>query len=999
MTTTTETFAHPGKPAIYTIAAGLPFVDALAAGLVARLGEDPESLADARVLLPTRRACRALREAFLRQSEGRALLLPRITPLGDLDEDELSLGAWEGGEVSRLGEDGAAAFEVPTALSGLRRQVLLTRLVMAIDPGGRTPEQAARLAGELGRLLDQVQTERLSFDRLADLVPEDLASHWQITLDFLRILSEQWPRILAEESAIDAADRRNRLLEAQARSWRDRPPSHPVIAAGSTGSIPATANLLAVIAELPAGCIVLPGLVRDCRPEVWAAFDPTHPQYGMARLLDRLNVAPADVADWPAPGFQPSTGGRVMLIERALRPADTIDGWLSDPPLREDALAGVQRIDCPGPREEAGVISLLMREALETPGRTAALITPDRALARRVAAELRRWDIDVDDSAGRPLDQTPALTLLRLAVRMAAEDFAPVALLAALKHPLVAAGCDPAAFRSLVRELELTILRGPRPAPGTVGLRRALSRPAPHLLELVDDLERCVEPLVTALAAPHAGFSALLKAHVTVAESLASTALEAGANRLWAGDAGEAAAVFVSELAEAAEALGSISPRDYPRLFDALAAGRVVRPRFGQHPRLQIWGPLEARLQQADLLILGGLNEGTWPPEAVASPWMSRPMMEGFGLPLPERRIGLAAHDFAQALAAPRVALTRATRVEGTPTVPSRWLSRIEALVRDTPLSEALRPETRWLRWHAALDDPGAPRPTPPPRPCPPVEDRPRELSVTRVETWIRDPYAIYARHILGLKPLDPLDAPPDAMERGIIIHEALDAFVRQYPNELPEDAESALLAIGEQVFRDTLDRPGVRAFWWPRFRRIARWFVAFERQRRADGWTILATEVRGAMDLGGPAGPFRLTARADRIERSAGGELAIADYKTGVPPSWRQVKAGLAPQLPLEASMAQAGTFEGIAPQGIAELLYLRLSGGHTPGESRILDKDIEALAHQTMEGLRGRIAAYDDPKTPYLSRPRPMFLSHVGDYDHLARVKEWASAGGEGT
>ena len=998
MTETVETSTQTGKPAVYTVAAGLPFVDVLAVGLTARLGESPERLADARILLPTRRACRALREAFLRRSQGRALLLPRITPLGDLDEDELSLDAWQGGEVAGLGEDGEAMFEVPPALSGLRRQVLLTRLVMALDSGGRTPEQAARLAAELGRLLDQVQTERLGFDRLAGLVPADLASHWQITLDFLRILSEQWPRILREEGAIDAADRRNRLLEAQARSWRERPPSYPVIAAGSTGSIPATADLLAVIAGLPAGCIVLPGLVRDCRPEVWATLDPTHPQYGMARLLDRLNIAPANVADWPAPGFHPSTGGRVALIERALRPAETIGGWLSDPSLAADALSGVQRIDCPGPREEAGAISLLMREVLETPGRTAALITPDRALARRVTAELRRWGVEVDDSAGRPLDQTPPLTLLRLAVRMVAEGFAPVALLAALKHPLAAAGYSPTAFRALVRQLELAVLRGARPAPGIGGLRRALSGAAQDLLRLADDLERRVAPLVTALAAPRIGFSELLKTHVEAAESLATTELEAGPNRLWAGEAGEAAASFVSELAEAAEALGSITPRDYPRLFDALAAGRVVRPRFGRHPRLQIWGPLEARLQQADLLILGGLNEGTWPPEAVASPWMSRPMMERFGLPLPERRIGLAAHDFSQALAAPRVVLTRATRVDGTPTVPSRWLSRLEALVRDTPLTDPLRPDTRWLRWYAALDDPGTVRPAPPPRPCPPVRDRPRELSVTRIETWIRDPYAIYARRILRLKPLDPLDAPPDAMERGIIVHAALDAFVRQYPDELPEDAESALLAIGEQVFIDTLDRPGLRAFWWPRFRRIARWFVAFERDRRAEGWTTLATEVRGAMSLEGPAGPFRLTARADRIECSPAGGLAIVDYKTGVAPSWRQVKAGLAPQLALEAGMAQAGVFEGVAPQAIAELLYLRLSGGHTPGESRVLDKDIEALAQHSLDGLRGRIAAYDDPATPYLSRPRPMFLSHVGDYDHLARVKEWASAGGEG-
>ncbi|MBE0533074.1 MAG: double-strand break repair protein AddB, partial [Rhodospirillales bacterium] len=461
-------------PAVFTIPAGTPFVDALAAGLIARIGGGPEDLAAAVVLLPTRRACRALADAFLRLTGGRPTLLPRMRPLGDLDEDELAIaGAFD--LLAEMPPDDGAAIgdDIPPALSGLRRQILLTRLVMALSGRDTSAEQAARLAAELGRLLDQVLTERLDFGALAGLVPDELAHHWQITLEFLAILSEQWPKVLTAEEVIDAAERRNRLLAAQALAWQRHPPAGPVIAAGSTGSIPATADLLKVVAELPQGCVVLPGLDTEMDEETRQALDPTHPQYGMVRLLTHLGLSAEAVKPWP-PADLPhpaDAAERRRLIQVALRPAGLTDRWRRQAPFSATALDGVSRIDCPGPREEAGVIALVLREALETPGRTAALITPDRLLARRVAAELRRWDIDVDDSAGAPLAHTPPVAFLRLVLDMVAEDFAPVATLAALKHPLAAGDRRPAAFRAAVRALEIAALRGPRPAGGINGLR------------------------------------------------------------------------------------------------------------------------------------------------------------------------------------------------------------------------------------------------------------------------------------------------------------------------------------------------------------------------------------------------------------------------------------------------------------------------------------------------------------------------------------------------
>ncbi len=981
------------RPSLYTIPAGTPFLDALAAGLLAQAGDDPGALSKMTVLLPTRRACRSLAEAFLRRGDGRPVLLPTLTPLGDLDEDELAMIGTSGAEASLSAGNG---FNAPPAVSGLRRQMMLSRMILALDKTGTTPDQAARLALELARLLDQVHTERLSLENLKTLVPDVFAAHWQKTLAFLKILTDHWPGVLGAEGCLDPAARRNLLLEAQAEAWRASPPADPVIAAGSTGSIPATADLLGVIARLPQGSVVLPGLERHEDEKTWAALGPSHPQFGMKRLLEHLGVLPRDVADWPAPGVEETPPSRAGLINGALRPASAPAPHESVGAARE-ALDGVTRIDCPSPREEAGVIALIMREALETEGKTCALVTPDRGLARRVATELERWGVDVDDSAGRPLAQTPPGGFFRLCARMAADGFAPVSLLALCKHPLAGGGMEPARFRSLIRKLEVSVLRGPRPGEGVAGLRAAVTQSNHKSLgDFLGILEAASAPLADLLGENSVPLSALITAHAAMAEALAASADLPGADRIWAKDAGRALAAFVSELNEASEVLGDIKGRSYPALFDTLMAGRVVRPGHGRHPRLQILGLMEARLLHADVMILGGLNENTWPPEAKANPWMSRPMMTAFGLPVPERRIGLAAHDFTQAFSAPRVFLTRAARIEGTPSVPSRWLLKLEN--RLLGMEDALPGDTRWLGLYGLLDRaPGPPALIAPPEPKPPVGARPRRLSVTQIETWIRDPYAVYARMVLGLRPLDPLDADPGAAERGTFIHDALERFVREFPEDLPQTALDRLVQIGEDVFREHLTRPGVRAFWWPRFERIAHWFVDWERQRRGQGRKNLAVEATGRLVIAAPAGDFTLTARADRIDALAGGGLSIIDYKTGTIPTFKQDKSGFSPQLSLEAAMASKGCFEGLDAKDVEELAYIKLSGGRIPGKETALKQDVGETAADSLSGLTKLIATFDFPETPYRSRPRPMFENRYGDYDHLARVKEWSSGDGE--
>jgi ATP-dependent helicase/nuclease subunit B len=966
----------PARPRVYSIPPGVPFLDALARGIRAETGADPLALANATVLLPNRRAVRALGEAFLAAGDGTALLLPRLAAIGDVDEDELVL----------TGAAAALDAELPPAIDAGARRLLLAKLVARRDATlVPSPAAALQLADALAELLDALQIEEVGFDAFRTLVPEEYAVHWARTLDFLDILRVRWPEILAERGQMDPQARRARLIRALAALWRDKPPTGPVWAAGSTGSVPATAHLLSVVARLPQGAVVLPGLDLSASAGVWdhVAADPAHPQYGLAQLLRRMEVLRADVGIWPGTSQSP----RAALVATALLPAPSTGLWRATPRFDDAAFAGLTRIEAPDGESEAGAIALLMRETLETPGRTAALVTADRSLARRVAAKLGRWGIEIDDTAGRPLADTPPAALLRLAAACVREDLAPVALMALLKHPLVSLGRARGAHLAEIRRVERKALRGARPGPGLAGLRA-------HLAGMgFDDLLAALDAALAPVAAAPADLAGLFDAHVRAAEALAQD--ERGDSRLWAGEAGEALARFVGETRLAAADYGALERPRFADFLDALLDGTVFRPAHGGHPRLAIRGTLEARLVGADRLILGGLAEGVWPADTREDPWLSRPMREAIGLSPPERQIGQAAHDFAQALAGPEIVLTRARKRDGAPALPSRWLQRLEAVLgtdaRWQATLEGAAPA--WARTLAGSDERG--KTLKPPRPAPPVAARPRQLAVTSVEKWVRDPYAIYARYCLALRVLDPLDADIDAMERGELFHAALERFAKEFPKDLPPEAEARLVAIGRDVFAARMDRPAVRAFWWPRFGEVAAWFVADERRRRAAGTYPCALEATGTLDLGG----FTLTARADRLDRAADGRLAVLDYKTGNPPSAKQVRAGFNPQLPLTAAIAARGGFPGVAAAPVGELAYVRLGTPKVPGSRRVVatDADAAALAEAQLEALKRLVAAYADPAQPYLSRPRPQFVKYDGDYDHLARWREWANGADE--
>ncbi|MBL4740477.1 MAG: double-strand break repair protein AddB [Sneathiella sp.] len=988
------------KPTLFNIAPEFPFVDCLAKELLRRHGENLEELGRITILTTTRRAARALQNAFLRETEGRPLLLPRMRPIGDVDEDELALDG-NAGPAS----DMEASLDLPPAIDSLKRQLLLTRLIHQRHGDSMDFAQCAGLAGELASLTDQVQTEGLDFADLKNLVPDEYASHWQLTLEFLSIISDVWPTILEAEESIDPAHRRDLLLRTQTEEWRKNPPTDPIYAVGSTGSIPATAELLHLVALLPKGCVILPGLDRHLDEESWEQVQETssHPQYGLSRLLAKMNVSRDEVQEIQLAEMQSSPIGRAQILSEAMRPAETTDRWqLAEKPSR-DALENVRQLNCTGPQAEAQTIALLMRETLEHPTRTATLVTPDRDLSRRVSSELKRWDIEVDDSAGSSLDQSPPGVFMRLTARMMADGFSPVSFLAALKHPYASMGMARDAFRYSVRSFELAILRGPRPAPGLDGLRAAFQQAKikkPQLDDLDEWFDRFIEvakPFETIACEKEIDLGELLKAHIRFAEQL-SERDEDDNPHIWRGHFGEAAANFVSELLRAADAVGTINPKGWPDLLDNLMTGRMVRARYGLHPRLQIWGPIEARLQRSDLMILGGLNEGSWPPDSGSDPWMSRPMRKEFKLPLPEKKVGLSAHDFQQAFCSKEVVITRSEKIDGTPMVPSRWLLRLETILKKFDLSLQGQEGPEFLFWQGQLDQPAAYKPVSAPRPTPPIAARPRRLSVTRIEKWIKDPYSIFADAILGLRPLNDIAEDPGASDKGTFIHAALEAFVRKYPKNIPADGVDQLLTMGREAFGDTLSYPAVWAFWWPRFERIAEWFVTFERERRSTFLTALVEE-KGTIDIPGPAGFFTLSGTADRVDRNGIGEISILDYKTGSPPSLKEVDSGVSPQLALEAAMVARGGFDGLPPAKVIELAYIRLSGSSPAGEFRTASKKIpaEELAVAAYEGLQRLITQFDQESTPYLTKPRPEFEDRFNDYEHLARVKEWSSGGSD--
>lgn len=969
---------------IYTIPAGIPFSEAIARKLFDAHQNEPEALSTIRILLPTRRACRVLRDSFLKISNGKPVLLPRLHPIGDVDEEELSL--------SIAGHSGLdTSINLLPGMPTLKRQILLAKTIMAAPNFAQGYDHALALAASLGQLMDQIYTENLSLDTLNTLVPDEFAQHWQITIDFLKILSEHWPKILAEYGMIDMADRRNRLILALSEHWQNNPPTTPVIAAGSTGSIPATAQLLSTIAAMPQGQIILPGLDQDIDQQSWDALEESHPQFGFKSLLSDMETDRKDVRQWQIDNnHQEHAHARRQLANELMRPAETTASWrtLQHNPEQsaalKDALSNIKRFECTHEEEEAQTIALILREALETPGKTAALITPDRYLARRVTAECKRWNIKIDDSAGQSLSQTPLGVFLKLSIQLCLEDVSPYALLALLKHSYC---CDipPHALEVL----EIKALRGLRPSNGFDGIIKRLhsEENTQDAIELIEKLQNTYTPMMALRNGSHDA-KRIIDEHITLCEALSDQ------NLLWGGDAGETATIFIAELREEVDLIGTLSLKDYHDIFEKFLKTIPIRPSYGTHPRLMILGQLEARLIATDLVILSSLNEGTWPPDSGHDPWMSRPMRKKFGLPSPERSLGLAAHDFVQGFCANDIVLTRSKRASGTPTVPARWLQRLDTVVKaaNIPHDQTLNfPHQFWAR---TLDQHSEEAPYTRPAPTPPLEHRPRKLPATRIETWLKDPYAIYARYILKLRKTDPLEQDTDAAMRGTILHKILERFTNDYPDEIPKDAKAILHRYAEEEIRTQgQSEESLWHFWWPRFDRISTWLINHEQKWRRTARLGL-TEIEGQCELALSQNTFTLTAKADRIDILEGSAAAIIDYKSGGSYSKKAIKSGDQPQLSVGAFIASKNGFDGM-PNTVSSLSYWVITGGSTPGKVVEINANLEEIIARTGDGILTLAQTFCDPETPYYSLPQPARAPRFNDYEHLARVKEWTALG----
>ncbi len=971
---------------------------------------DPLAIARATIFLPTRRACRALVDLF-REQHPHLVLLPRIRPLGALDESDLMF--MEKNALESTDTD------LPPALSMLERQTVLARLVLRwvrqMEQNGDpvpTPASAGDavfLAGELGRLLDMLSYEGVPVESLHALPPRELQQHWESAFAFLQIISEHWPRYLSDKNLMEPAQRHRRLMQDEAKRLLQNP-SAPVIAAGSTGSVPVTAEFLSAIAKHPCGAVVLPGLDDHLDEESWnlVAQNPSHPQAAMASFMQRVKITRGDVC---IIGKAQNPMQEKILFE-AMRPAETTDEWAAqkfDDDEMHAALLHASVVEASNESEEALAITLLLREALERENASAALVTPDRALARRVASELKRFHINVDDSAGTPLSATPAGLFARLVAEVAQKKCEGVSCLSLLKHPLCLLGQKSADAEAANSALERLIYRG-----------RALSKGCDHLLKTFsEDSQTEASRKVSAeqrelarerlakfcsalssfeacLALPQEQpLGVFIDAHLKALTAFAHLSGDDGAAQIAAFPGGDSLLAFFEALQNAHIDDFEIAGSDYPQVWQVLAAEQPVRPWQREEPRVKIYGLLEMRLMRHERLVLSGLNEGTWPQTASTDPWLSRGMLDALKLPLPERRIGLAAHDFVQAFGHDDVWLTRALKKNGSPTVPSRFLQRLQAVTGEDVFSELRTRGEKIIslaRHVAAPWSIGEVKPVSRPQANPPIEARPRQLSVTRVEALVRDPYSVYAETVLKLRAFEPIGDVFDARRRGTLVHEILSDFAIQVSKGQACDAQ-VLQHIAQRHFSPFIGNTEVAHLWWPRFLNLIPDIVTFENERRQKAQKV-DVEQSAEISLNLPAGAFKLTARADRIEKKDEA-FAVIDFKTGAPPAQKNIKASFALQLPLQAAMLEAGAFKNA--QGVSdELFYIGLDSLKNIKEQRVKGDDVMAFARETMREAQKLLARFD-AGAPYRSCADSSYASEGGDYNHLARVNEWGFADGE--
>ncbi|HHG89233.1 MAG TPA: double-strand break repair protein AddB [Devosia sp.] len=977
---------------------------------------DPFWLTDVTIFLPTRRARLALAQAFADALGGGAMLPDIRTFGGDETEEESFLDVEE-------------VASTPTPVPRIVRRFLLSELVekwLSAQPasieqdGLANPAHVLSMADSLARLIDDFQIEGVEATAICSVVPDELAGRWQQTLQFLEIALAAWPDILAQRGEIDGATLRNLRLGRQEKTLEQRFCDRPVVAAGSTGSVPATARLLRAITLLPRGVLVLPGLDTTMPQRIFDALldqdtNPHgHPQYGLAQLLNKLERLPQGVPELTSS----STDTRTLVIRNALALAGETRNWSAarsafDRIDLEQALSGVTMVSAPTEQAEARAVALAARDMLAQ-NRTVGIVTPDRNLARRIAAELRRFEIEVDDAAGTPLFQSRAGRLARLILSLAVRRFAPVDLMALLRNRYVTLGRSRAQIARISDLMEFALLRGQRPAPGLAGLRvlleQNLQNKLPHapiklntreggeIRELLDRIGEALDSVLSLLEMENFTSGQLAGALTTCIPRISASPGDSSPLHL---PGIEEMQGWAQELAQTQPPGPALSPRTALGALEALMAGQSVRARTTAHPGISIWGRLEARLQSADLMIACGLNEGVWPEVADPGPWLSRGMRMGVGLDPPERQHGLAAHDFEMALGGKNVVLAWSERIGTGPATPSRLVQRLSAFVGEEYAGAMRMRGEKWLQIGRRLDEAGPPRPAARPQPRPPAHLRPRRLSITEVETLFRSPFDLYAKHVLKLRPIDPLGEELGVRERGSFIHDIFEQFVVNNHDPLDKDAQLHLDELAAKAFSVLDEFPDRRDIWLRRFRAASEGYLSFERARATEVEKRFAEKnLLWSFPVEGER--ISLTGRADRIDLLKAGGFEIIDFKTGSLPTPKEMRSFLAPQLLLEALIVREAGFEGNEPAPARALTYIKIGAGPKAFELTPFALEKGCELQEAVDELHRRFSAHVSAlllRDNLEMAPRLMPKANqnfAGPYDHLARADEWTEIDG---
>ena len=995
-------------PRVFNIAPGGNFLDVLAKNILEGFplvgAQVKPALSNWTILLPTRRAARQLGIILLKQSGQRAIILPRIRPIGDFDDETPSF------DQNELPHGISPVGHFLTLFSLVKQWSNENPVIELAKEISNSPAQTIALTNSLLQLLNQSETEEISLEKLNEVYDTDLSEHRYAILSLLSTIKIELPKQLYDQNLLGPQARRSRMIHMEAENIQNGHFTGPIIAAGSTGTIPATRELLKAIANHAMGAVILPGLDDMMEEDAWTTLRPDHPQYALKKLINTIGISRAEI-----PLMSVGRRDRNFLTSELMRPTEHAHLWRktvsANSGAAESSLTDLHLIQAPDRHIEARAIALILRNALETPNQTAALVTSSRDLAKRVKAELQRWHIAIDDTASEPLTKFGLASLAQRLAEASADRFSTSSLLSLLHHPDCQMGLPREELIHCVRNLEIAVFRNYGTQVGLSGLLQIFERARlafknkerAHILvsNLQDEdwhrmhkVVQTVTNILGSLLQPEKlAFAQQLKRFFKTLNACAPTNQNMSPENL----------AFEELRAEIESHAKVLQPCDFATacsLIINIIKGETFKKLENQHPRLAIYGLLEARMMPADILIMGGLNETKWPAQPDPGPWVNRPMRDIIGLQQPEREIGVSAHDFTQGFGYAKVYITFSKRVEGAPLVPSRWILRLQAVLQIANLQSALDQGLDWLELAKAIDDPGIMRPTVKPKPTPKSQARPKRISVTEVEKLIRDPYGVYARRILKLEPLPAMARKADAALRGILFHEAISGWNEKQIVRLSPASLDILLKIGTEIFAPFANDPEITSFWWPRFQKMANWLVENEKEYRANV-TRIHTELSGELELKIGNELYLLYGRADRIDILSSGQARIIDYKTGEPPTSKQVTSGLSPQLPLEAAILAHGKFQNLKPIKTEILDYIHISGGRVAGEVAPVkptdSSTIAELAERHLDGLRSLLSGYANSDQPYIPRVAPKNDEDELEYDHLSRFKEWLIGGGE--